>query len=207
MLWSDGSAGSAIYATTSGTYTVQLTLNGCVETDAVQLTFMPFIDQIDLGEGLTVCEDAPTTLDAFVPGATYLWSTGSHASSIEVTEAGLYSVTLTGECINASDTTLVAPGDCGPLVHVPNSFTPEGDGHNEVFAPVIVGEVSDYELLIFDRWGEAIFISTAPASGWDGRVNGTEAPIGVYVWTMRYKAYTDDGLVHQRLSGHVNLLR
>ncbi len=88
-----------------------------------------------------------------------------------------------------------------PAVFIPNSFTPDGDGINDSFHAVIVGEhLLEFELTVFDRWGGVIFSSNTPDSSWDGA--GT--PIGTYTWKLRYKDAEAGG---KQLFGHVNLLR
>ncbi|MBK9287779.1 MAG: gliding motility-associated C-terminal domain-containing protein [Flavobacteriales bacterium] len=205
--WSTGATSNSITATTSATYTVTLTIDGCSASDAVELTFLPVIADIDLGPDRTLCPGQELELDAFVPGAAYEWSTGGTDASLTILLPGTYSVTLSSPCATVMDTVLVTEGGCAPFVHVPNSFTPNGDGINEVFAPLVVGSFIRYELTIFDRWGEAVFSSTEPGKAWDGLVRGTPVQDGVYVWTLAYKAVSDEGVDQQRLTGHVTLLR
>ena len=77
-----------------------------------------------------------------------------------------------------------------PTVYVPNSFTPNGDGKNDVFN--IVGEnisFDNFELAIYDRWGKEVFFTKNPLNGWDGYVvkSGQRASTGTYVYLLRYK--------------------
>jgi gliding motility-associated-like protein len=94
-------------------------------------------------------------------------------------------------------------------VYVPNTFTPNGDEFNNVFLPIISTgrEISDYELLIFDRWGEVIFESHNIDAGWDGTygVNGRKVQDGVYTWKLNV-VFKDKGVPIKEY-GHVNLLR
>ncbi len=89
----------------------------------------------------------------------------------------------------------------------PNTFTPNDDGKNDNFKPLIVGmEVSEYQLLIFDRWGQIIFSNNNYSIGWDGRANGgdTIAQQDVYV----YKIICKDVLgIKHRIVGNINLIR
>ena len=92
------------------------------------------------------------------------------------------------------------------LIHAPNSFTPNGDDLNETFS-ILGNDLSrdEFTLDIFDRWGRSVFSSTTPDLGWDGKVNGTAAEVGVYVW--RLKARSVQTLEKHILYGHVSLLR
>jgi gliding motility-associated-like protein len=69
--------------------------------------------------------------------------------------------------------------------YVPNAFTPNGDGLNEVFKPAIMG-VMDYTLLIFNRWGELIFETHDIKKGWDGYYKGELCPHEVYVYKINF---------------------
>ncbi len=88
-------------------------------------------------------------------------------------------------------------------VFVPNAFAPEG--FNQVFKPLIVPpEIAKYELHIFDRYGQELFVSTAADVGWNGKKGGKEMPQGVYIFFIR--ATTSEGEVVER-RGSVLLLR
>src|SRR5262249_6863146 len=63
-------------------------------------------------------------------------------------------------------------------IYVPSAFTPNGDGHNDVLRAVPVGMKSFGVFMVFNRWGQTVFRSSDPASGWDG----SSAATGVYVW-------------------------
>jgi|GEM_PF-2810756 len=91
-------------------------------------------------------------------------------------------------------------------VHVPNTFTPDGDGINELFLPVLVGNsTEDFRLSIFNRWGELIYETANTGSGWDGTMGGTKVQDGVYVWKLVVKASI--GVEIREITGHVNVLR
>jgi len=84
-------------------------------------------------------------------------------------------------------------------VYVPNSFTPNGDNLNDAFLPQIVG-VSDYQLLVFDRWGGEVFKSTDLTEGWDGN----EMPIGIYSYKI---IVANENYFTEELSGSIELIR
>ena len=73
-----------------------------------------------------------------------------------------------------------------PIIAIPNSFTPNGDGLNDTF--IITGKfIQSYELQVFNRWGEVLFHSTDLENGWDGTANDKTIPAGNYAYWMRIK--------------------
>ena len=101
-LWSDGSTGATLIATTSGTYDVDVTVNGCTANDAALVTVVP-LPVVDLGPDQVVCPGTSITLDATTPGGSYLWSTGETSSSITTSTPGNYSVTVTVNGCSTAD--------------------------------------------------------------------------------------------------------
>jgi gliding motility-associated-like protein len=91
------------------------------------------------------------------------------------------------------------------LVFVPNAFTPNGDGVNDIFIPSISGiEEGSYSFMIFDRWGKEIFSTIDLTEGWDGRKNEKEVALGVYSYVIEYKEIM--GITH-KIKGIVALIR
>jgi gliding motility-associated-like protein len=91
-------------------------------------------------------------------------------------------------------------------VYVPNAFTPDGDGINDVFIPVLSGsDPMNYTFLIFDRWGKLIFESNVANVGWDGTYKGTAVQQGVYVWKLQ--ARSSDSNKYIEKAGHVTLIK
>jgi gliding motility-associated-like protein len=93
------------------------------------------------------------------------------------------------------------------IIYVPNTFTPDGDGSNDVFTPVITEGVdpSDYSFRIYNRWGELIFETSEVNRGWDGYYQGLIAKDGTYVWQMEFRKSTDAESIIK--TGSLNLLR
>ena len=69
---------------------------------------------------------------------------------------------------------------------LPNTFTPNNDNLNDVFA-VYDNELIDYQIWIFNRWGEQIFYSNDSKLGWDGKFESAVSQDGVYAWRIVYK--------------------
>jgi len=87
-------------------------------------------------------------------------------------------------------------------VYVPNTFTPNGDGVNDMFGPITRGISDDlYNFKIFNRWGEVLFNTDVPNKAWDGYFKGRVVQDGSYVWKLTYLYEDDEDL--QEISGHV----
>jgi gliding motility-associated-like protein len=97
-------------------------------------------------------------------------------------------------------------------MHVPNAFSPNGDDHNDVFLPRAIlvfnqtgNPILDYEMEIFNSWGEKVFQTDDLNIGWDGTYQGNICPQGVYIYRIRALAL--DGITSFNLEGTITLLR
>jgi gliding motility-associated-like protein len=121
----------------------------------------------------------------------YLWSTGSTANSIIVSAEGLYTlqVTTADNCLG-SDSITITNKTCTKVFFMPSAFSPNGDGHNDLFRPsnaLNINTPAKYRLVIYNRLGQKIFESGNPANGWDGTIKGIRQPPGVFVWVLEYQ--------------------
>ena len=93
------------------------------------------------------------------------------------------------------------------IYYVPNSFTPNGDENNQRFQPVIYSgiDVNNYELYIYNRWGELVFESHDVDNGWDGTYNGTIMNDNSFVWLMKFKSLYSDKILDD--SGTITIIR
>ena len=73
-------------------------------------------------------------------------------------------------------------------IDLPNVFTPNGDGVNDVFRPLRPANSSEFTLVIFNRWGHKVFEPTNIELGWDGTINGQDAPDANYIYSVTYKS-------------------
>jgi gliding motility-associated-like protein len=97
-------------------------------------------------------------------------------------------------------------------MHVPNAFSPNGDDHNDVFLPKAIlifnqtgNPILDYEMEIYNAWGEKMFHTDDLNVGWDGTYQGNICPQGVYIYRIRALAL--DGVTSFNLEGTITLLR
>jgi gliding motility-associated-like protein len=126
----------------------------------------------------------------------------------EYADPGIYMVHLTVTSVYGCQDTISHPVEILTefLLFVPNTFTPDGDGKNDFFVPILEGyEPDSYEWFIFNRWGDLIYQSNYANIPWDGNHNGVKAKEDVYIWKIKVK----DKVSHEKKEffGHVNLLR
>ncbi|MFN3341755.1 MAG: gliding motility-associated C-terminal domain-containing protein [Flavobacteriales bacterium] len=214
-------AQSHVY-TTPGCYDVTLTVvspEGCVGSqtfdDMVCVYGDPIADFTYNPSTPTIINSSINFVDASINGATYQWDFAGMGTSTQQNptfnfvnvDTGFYQVCLTVTspqgCVN--DTCKMVYIFDEFLVYVPNAFTPDGDGINDVFMPVLTGlNPEHFELLIFNRWGEVIYQTNNPTKGWDGRSKGVMSKQDVYVWKIRTKDALLD--IDKEFVGHVTLL-
>lgn len=118
---------------------------------------------------------------------TYKWSDGSSNPQLMATAAGQYRVVVTNNngC-KTSDSMMLIP--CHSLLWMPNAFTPNGDGLNDVFEANYDHEAKfTFKMLIFNKWGEEIFRSNDITKGWDGTYKGKPCPADMYTWIISFQ--------------------
>jgi gliding motility-associated-like protein len=146
----------------------------------------------------------------------YQWFFGDNDSSNAVhpdhtyDEIGLYTVTLVASAQDGCTDTarIVIKVRDEVIIYVPNSFTPDDNGLNDIFLPVLTAgydRTEGWQFKIYNRWGEEIFNSEIIGNGWDGTYQGEPVQIGTYVWTIRFKD-SQNNKIHD-FTGHVNLIR
>jgi hypothetical protein len=166
-LWSDGSTDSVYIATESGIISLKATApNGCFATDSIELVVKP-APVVFLGNDTTLRYDQSIELDAGNSGATYFWSTGDTLQSIMVNGSeALVWVNVNFEGCLGNDTILLNEFPrC--IIAVPNAFSPNGDGQNDILY-VRGSGFGEFELMIFNRIGEMVFKTNDESVGWDG---------------------------------------
>lgn len=187
--WQDGSNGDAYTVSAPGLYWVHVAdQNGCTAADTLT------VQRVDMGPprflpaDTFICRGTTLHLGPSFVFQSYAWSTGSTQPVIDVTAGGDYVLEATDQdgCTWEAGT-LVTVVTCKDAIYFPNAFTPNGDGVNEVFKPLVVGTVARYHLVVFDRWGATIFESNDPQNGWDGTRNGAALKAGAYVWFAEYQ--------------------
>ena len=117
----------------------------------------------------------------------YAWNTGSSTRNIEIRKGGNYILTVTSfdNCVG-TDTLIIREIACIPI-GIPNAFSPNSDGRNELFKPTINTEIQDYRLRIYNRVGQLIFQTNSYALGWDGRFKGQQQSSDNYIYQISFR--------------------
>ncbi|WP_317899719.1 GEVED domain-containing protein [Aurantibacillus circumpalustris] len=209
-----------------GTYTIVFTYQddaaaGCITQftlntpivvhEAPKADFAVTPNEITLAEP----EVTLTNLTSYLNENKYTWAVQGQLPSnsinhkIKFTQPGNFKITLTAtnvfDCKNEISKQVEVKNDF--QIQIPNSFTPNYDGLNDLFMPVFTSYGLDsktFEMEIFDRWGHQVYRTKDVAKGWDGTIQGIEAKEGTYVYKIRYKDL--DGRVYNT-NGHLSLFR
>jgi gliding motility-associated-like protein len=185
--WSTGESTPQITVSNSGNYSVVMTIANCSTNAAIDITLKSDPPTVSIGNDTTICEDAGFTI---VPVGTniisYLWSDGSTGNTFTVNEPGTISLTVNGECGTAEASVNIGFKECGCTVFVPNVFTPNKDGSNDVLKPLYKCPVEDIWFMVFNRWGEKVFETREIGKGWDGIYKNELQPNDAYIYYVRY---------------------
>ncbi len=207
-LWQDGSSEARYEIAEPGVYSLTITKGTCVYTDSISVQYVD-INQ-DLGPDTTVCHRQPFSIILTAstgPEMDILWSNGSTTDMITVHEPGIYWVAVSELSCSDTDTVVIHNTLCDCIVEMPTAFSPNGDGKNDRFRPVVEAgcTVRGFTMEVYNRWGQLVYTGTDFSSGWDGTWNGTPADIGAYFYTVRMEVGTEHHLFNK--TGDVTLVR
>jgi gliding motility-associated-like protein len=194
IIWQDGSSGTTLTVSDTGLYYVNVsTAAGCEASDSVYVSNYP-VTPVGLPETDTLC-DNHILLSVTGTFTSYQWSTGGHNASITVSHIGTYSVTVHDQngCTSADTTTVVECDDdeneCDTRFLLPNAFTPNGDGVNDLFYAIErpnSGTTHYFHMAVFNRWGEQLFESYNETAKWDGTYKGQPLANQVVTYTVHF---------------------
>ncbi|MBK9301794.1 MAG: gliding motility-associated C-terminal domain-containing protein [Bacteroidetes bacterium] len=139
---------------------------------------------------------------------TYLWScTPPQFDSIAIDlQYGKYIVeVIDSKGCKDKDSVIIDPGPCCEEVFIPNAFSPNGDGNNDVFKVTTSSGLELIQFEIYDRWGKKIWYTDDFREGWDGNDRGQPSDMNTYYYIFRYKCLTDGENYIKK--GDINLVR
>ena len=204
--WSPaGGTNASAGGLSAGTYTCTITdANGCTQTSTVNVVTNAF-PTADAGSDVSITMGNSATLNAS-GGGTYSWSNGATTSTITVSPTTTTSycvlVTSSAGCTDSACVTVNVNSDCGELF-VPNAFSPNADGENDVLK-VYGGCIKDLQFSIYDRWGEKVFETSDPNIGWDGKYRNEVMNTAVFVYRLEVTLLTGETISKK---GNVSLIR
>ncbi len=183
--WSGGGSGPTMSNISAGNHRLTVTdaSNCMVENNLKVQASAPL--RISLGHDTTACPGSEIDLS---PGifSSYTWHDGSHGPVYRAVSQGKYSVSVIDGFGCTASAAVNVNFNCVDLVF-PNAFTPNGDRVNDQFGPLgTLGEVKNYNLKIFNRWGQVVFATSNPYQKWDGRQNAADYGNGAYIWMAEY---------------------
>jgi gliding motility-associated-like protein len=187
--WSTGLTVPSIVVSAPGIYWVKVTDQfGCKGSDSVNIISLLSVPSRFLTADTAVCTYGTMVLNANASYNTYLWNTGAVTASLTITQPGIYwlQVNDNNHC-SGRDSIIVLPKDCMLGVYFPTAFTPNSDGKNDEFKPLVFGIVEKYRFTVFNRYGQLVFRSDMPGKGWDGSFGSILQNSGGFTWTCNYK--------------------
>lgn|GEM_PF-1908465 len=178
-----------------------LTTAGCDSTIDVSVDIHPVIDaeiieeelSIEVGESIEITTNIDATSTQSIEWQSALTLDCSDCPNPIASPISTSTYNLTVTDINGcsyTDAILInveipppPPVVEEPLpVLIPNAFSPNEDGFNDLFSPVLFEAFDNFELRIYNRWGQNVFSTNSPTLGWDGNFNGEKCELGVYMY-------------------------
>lgn len=186
VLWSNGTTSrQSSYWNVGKEWVITQTVDGCWQTDSFEILQTPPLSDQAIFKDTSVCAGQILVLSP-PSGYTATWPNG-RVGDFWVSSSRNIRVELSDGCNESVEYFKVTEYSCECDVKLPNAFTPDGDGLNDFFGPATKCQFVEYEMQIFNRFGEQIFYSADPDLLFDGSLGGADVPIGVYVFTFKYK--------------------
>ena len=194
--------------------TFDTTINVTVNIQPVITNISPENEFFELCEGDSIPK--VYVANSNIPGS-FTWTvmgdtTTTNSLSYTWYQVGIFiievmEVSNEGCVSNPEQTSIIIERCPQSLIYIPNSFTPDGDEHNNIWLPVMTSgfDPFDYNVSVINRWGETIFESNDPNQGWDGTYKNRMSDQGIYVFRIRYGLLENDGA--KEIYGHINLIR
>jgi len=187
----------------------------CVEDQPIA-SFSPSSSQVEMLDGIV-------DFDNETVGATsYVWDFGDGSETTTIENPthdfgglalGNYTVTLVATspagCVDTAQSVIQVYEEL--IFYVPNTFTPDDDDFNQTFQPIFTSgfDPLDFNMKIFNRWGEVVFETNDATVGWDGSYGSNNevqmVQDGVYTWKIEFKTTKNDE--RKMVVGHVNIFR
>ena len=198
--WNTLTTAPSILVNQPGTYWVKRSNAGCSVTDTFRVTQYPLSNLNHLTDTVVCFEEGAQLTLTVGNFKQQLWQPmGDTTASILIQTPQQITVTVTDSNTCIATKSILIGNSCSDFVFIPNAFSPNDDGLNDVFKP-ITRELEFYELTIVNRWGQILFTTQNIEEGWDGK----NASAGVYIAHLTYKV---KGKKEQKTLQSITLLR
>lgn len=189
--WNNGSTTSAITVNQEGYFRVEVLHNTCSSTDSTWVALIPQPTVFISPSFHEICEGKSVTIRPVVQFADFsVWSHGPSTTNTSIDTAGLYSIHVENECGSDFAEVEVLVSDCDFQLFIPNAFSPNEDGINDLFA-VVAHNFSNGSLSVFSRQGDLVFeTDNALVDKWDGSVDGSDYYSGPSVFVYQFEGTT-----------------
>ncbi len=204
--WQDGSTNQTYTVYMPGKYWVTVSTCEGVTSDTINVSWQSNIPFSIMQEG-DLCAGQSVTLNGNPTNlASYIWDDGTFNYTRDVLTPGTYWLIATDAngCYD-QDSVDVLLSDCNCVIAVPTAFSPNNDGHNDLF--ILHGFencVTAFSFVIFDRWGEKVFETENPATSWDGVYKGKTLNSAVFVYYINATLNSGEKVTKK---GNISLIR
>lgn len=192
----------------AGDFTVVYTehFGGKSWTDSVNVTINPLPSDIFAADSIPIVDGNSITVYATEGMYSYFWQDGSTNIGYTITQPGDYTVLVEDmNCCKNMDTLKVKELE----IDIPNAFSPDGNGINDYFKALgSPGDVIDFSLRVYNKWGQLIWETFDILDKWDGKIGSTPAPAGIYNWRIALNVpgnQMNNGMI--KLNGTIMLFR
>lgn len=200
--WNSGSTDTIVYINSGGVYSAKVSLSGCSFYDTIYIEERkkPVLNILSQTE---FCEmDSIYIQLKFNAQYRYYWPyLNDSNSTIKIHRSGMYTFKIIDNNGCLTDERIHFNDFCEPILWLPNAFVPFGS--NKLFFPKGVN-IKKYIMVIYNRWGEKIFITNGEQVEWDGKYKGEVCPPGIYMYQLEYVGYNNK---NYSINGIVELLQ
>ena len=196
-----------VFSTTAGgyyTFYAAQELNGCFSSRSMEQVQIIAPPEPEVISTITLCQGEAVKIGDVNNQYHYLWNTGDTTNQIVTATAGVFELTEWNTCGIDTVRITVKQTNCNECLFVPNVFTPNGDGNNDVFKVFSSCPLNFFRCMIFNRVGEKIFESYNPVDSWDGTYRSAKLDPAVFVYVITYVSENDET---ETLKGSVTLIR
>ena len=188
--------------------------NNCQREETILIE--PYVPvELTFEEVYTIpCEEerivlSPTEISGFTEDLVFIWEGAEEGMEYEAYSPGIFTLEVINLCGSQTFEVNVVLEDFNEeYIYIPNAFSPNGDGINDIFKPSLssLSQVEAYEIEIFSRWGPRIFNSTDVELGWNGGIGENMLNSGVYIYTLKAKVNICGRTLDVQQSGDVTLI-